>query len=170
MFRDGARVAFAASSRGYVQIVGGAMTASSCCSPDLRRDLAFQRDQRLVPGGVILLTTCESADILSAPAARRPDHMIGPRCLRSLGDDPRDLTGAACRMLRQICGASQVYRRKRNLRCQCFCPPPAKLSLSATRPPQGTLSLRWALPPSERRQGSFMKPLGNISLVWSFPT
>lgn len=35
MFRGGARMAFAASSRGYVQIVGGAMTASSCSSPQL---------------------------------------------------------------------------------------------------------------------------------------
>jgi len=53
------------------------MTASSCCSLKLRRDLALEQGQSVMPGGVILLTRCEPTDVVSASAARRPDHMIG---------------------------------------------------------------------------------------------
>jgi hypothetical protein len=36
-----------------------------------------------MPGGVMLLTKCEPADIVPASAARRLDHMIRRQCLRS---------------------------------------------------------------------------------------
>jgi hypothetical protein len=50
------------------------MLASSCSSPQLRRDLAFEQDHCNVPGGVMLLTKSDPADIsladiMSAPAA-----------------------------------------------------------------------------------------------------
>jgi hypothetical protein len=95
-------VAFARRSRRCLQIVGGAMTASSCCSPKLRRDLAVEQGQSNLPGGVMLLTKCELTDIASAPAARRLDHMIGRHCLQSQGPITREPSGAALRMLRQM--------------------------------------------------------------------
>jgi hypothetical protein len=105
MFRDPkARGLCAFNLADMFRLSAAQMTASSCCSPQLRRDLAFKQGQAFLPGGVILLTKCEPTDIVSAFAARRHDHMIGRQCLRSQGQLPVALTGAARRMLRQMCG------------------------------------------------------------------
>src|SRR3954466_15676935 len=105
MFRDSkARGLCAFNLADVFRLSAAQMMASSCCSPQLRRDLAFKQGQAFLPGGVILLTKCEPTDIASAFAARRHDHMIGRQCLRSQGQLPTALTGAAHGMLRQMCG------------------------------------------------------------------
>jgi hypothetical protein len=63
-----------------------------------------------MPGGVMLLTKCESTDMhihlhyvrTSASAARRLDHMMERHCLRSQGPITREPGGAAFEMLRQM--------------------------------------------------------------------
>src|SRR3954454_8686033 len=105
IFRDSkARGLCAFNLADVFRLSAAQMMASSCCSPQLRRDLAFKQGQAFLPGGVILLTKCEPTDIASAFAARRHDHMIGRQCLRSQGQLPTALTGAAHGMLRQMCG------------------------------------------------------------------
>jgi hypothetical protein len=104
MFRDPkARGLCAFNLADVFRLSAAQMTASSCCSPQLRRDLAFKQGRAFLPGGVILLAKCEPTDIASAFAARRHDHMIGRQCLRSQGQLPTALSGAAHGMLRQIC-------------------------------------------------------------------
>jgi hypothetical protein len=54
------------------QIVGGA-NGLTAVHLDLRRDLAVKQDQCNVPGGVMLLTKCESADtVIDAHRVRYP--------------------------------------------------------------------------------------------------
>src|ERR1700694_1221241 len=72
----GRRVAFASWSRGYVLNCRRRKWRLTAVHLDLRRDLAVKQGQCNVPGGVMLLTKCESTDNASASAARRLDHMI----------------------------------------------------------------------------------------------
>src|SRR5713226_6783991 len=76
---------------------------------NLRRDLAFEQGQRLVPGGVMLLTknvilqTSCLADIVSAAyctSSRPHDRTPVPAKAEAI---TRALTGAAPGILRQMC-------------------------------------------------------------------
>src|SRR5450432_3716736 len=75
------RVAFALRSREYVLNCRRRKWRLTAVHLDSRRDLAVKQGQSNVPGGVMLLTKCESTDTAStdaasAPAARRLDHLI----------------------------------------------------------------------------------------------
>jgi hypothetical protein len=65
-----------------------------------------------VPGGVILLTKCEPADMVSAPAADRLDHMIGRPCLRSQEPITLGLDRCSTRMLRQTPTGVKLHQEK----------------------------------------------------------
>ena len=82
---------------------------------NLRRDLAVEQGQCSLPGGVILLTRCEPADLASASTACRHDYMIGRQCLRGgEPNTPRTLTGAASKMLRLMHEGVKLHCRLRD--------------------------------------------------------
>src|SRR5882762_7161265 len=89
IMRSRKRVAFAPSVSWICLDYRRRNDGSAAVHLKLRRDLAVEQGQCLMPGGVILLTRCEPTDVASASAARRPDHMIGLRCLQSPGAKAR---------------------------------------------------------------------------------
>lgn len=104
---------------------------------NLRRDPAVEQDQCNVPGGVMLLTKGVSNGHMSAPAARRLDHMIRRHSLQGQGPITRGPRGAAKKMLRQMAtrvkctevagtftrsGNSTAMRQSTHVRCTAVLP------------------------------------------------
>src|SRR5258708_30807267 len=86
----------------------GAIGPSSCCSPNLRRDLAVEQGHWLEP-----VASCSSPRVGPRTSVRIRcllfDHMIGRQSLRS-GEPkaPLPRQGAAIEMLRQIMSAVKL--------------------------------------------------------------
>jgi len=107
-------VAFAPWSRGYVQIVGGAVTASSCFSPQpapwpcgWARSMPSARwrhsPHQMWTDGHCVRVSCTSS---------RP-HDRTPVPEKAGANYPRTLTGAAPEMLRQMCeGVNRISSSK----------------------------------------------------------